>query len=246
MATWDSIWHRVQQHQWKYRPRTRNIDAVLWHATRGNQMYPGNIEYRAAVNWFTSPNNKITFQGGDYAGISNYLIGPGIITEVVPPEYCPAWSSWPSDEHAVSVEVTQSNYGQPIEPETIDACVEFAIWAENRWGIPRVEAGIIYDDKSWVGHGGHANTRQGANSGKTDPDSKFWVPFWEKLNKGEDEMDEARVRQIVQDELSKLSQQAGFGTGDLALALRTIWERIKKAGIGAKQIGDAFDPFKMP
>lgn len=245
-ALWTSIWEHVSPHRWKYRQRTRQPDAILWHATRGGQWYNGKTEYSAAINWFKSPNNRISYPGGDYAGISHYLIGPGVICEVVAPDnYIPAWSSYPSDEHAISVEIAQSNKGQEIEKETIEACKEFTLWAEQRWNIPHVFTGQIVDDRNWKGHSGHALTIQGKMSGKSDPDQVFWDAFLVWLA-GEQDMDEQTVRRIVQEELKKLSLESGFGTDNLSLALSTIWNRIKKAGVGAKEIADAFDPFRMP
>lgn len=184
-----SIWEDVRKHEWKYRSRTRPITGIIWHATRGSQYYDGLTEMRAAINWFKSPNNRIEYAGGDYAGISNYLVGPGTIVEVVPPDYCPAWSSYPADLVCISVEVCQSNYYQPIEPQTIDACIALAERLESQYGISRERVFPVRDgmpDDAVFGHVGHADTRQGYAQGKTDPDDKFWEPFMKK--RGEDEM----------------------------------------------------------
>jgi len=186
-----SIWPTVRQHQWKWERRSsgQRITGILWHATRGGQWYEGRIEMQAAINWFSSPNNS--FNGGQYAGISNYIVGPGTIVEVVPEDCVPRWSSWPSDLHAISIEVAQSNLGQVIEKETIDACVELALELEEKYDIPRQRV-FPRSDWDWTGHAGHADTVQGKAQGKTDPDDRFWGPFWAALNSGGDAVADAK------------------------------------------------------
>lgn len=180
----ESIWPQVKPHEWKWRVRTRHIDGILWHATRGGQWYDGNTELNAYLNWCRSPNNRVAYPGGDYAGIASYGIGPGRIVECVPDGYLPAWSSHPSDEHVISVEVAQSNNGQPIEPETIAACVAFAREMSQRYGFPLTR---VYpsNDWTWSGMAGHEDTVQGRAQGKTDPGAEFWVPFLAALNQEE-------------------------------------------------------------
>lgn len=168
-----TLWPAVQAHAWKYSTYPREVDALLWHATRGGQSYPGTVEFGAAVNWFKSPNNR-TAQG--YAGISNVLIGPDHICEVVPMAYMPRFSSHPSDEHAISLEVCQSNHGQPIESATIANCVRFARWAHAEYGVP-LERVWPQSDGVWSGMAGHEDTRQGVAQGKSDPGAAFWEPF---------------------------------------------------------------------
>jgi len=176
-----SIWGQIQGHTWKWRYRTRAINGIIWHATRGGQNYPGRVETQATINWFISPNNKVVSNGTTYAGMSNYIVGPNIIVEAVPPEYMPAFSSWPSDEHAISIEVAQSNLGQPIEKETIDACLVLAEELTARYNIPKIRNVYISNDWTWTGHAGHAQTVQGRYQGKTDPDNQFWDQFWPRF-----------------------------------------------------------------
>lgn len=179
-----SIWDRVRKHPWKYRARTRSVNAILWHTTRGNQGYTGSIEFSASINWFLSQGNM---QGGNlslgiapYAGISHVAIGPEHICEVVNIDTnIPAWSSWPSDEHAISVEVAQSNLGQLIEIETIRNCQRFAAWCHDKYGISLARAMPVLDDWSWTGQTGHENTVQGRAQGKSDPGIAFWTPYME-------------------------------------------------------------------
>ncbi len=192
----ESIWPQVKPHEWKWRVRTRHIDGILWHATRGGQWYDGNTELNAYLNWCRSPNNRVAYPGGDYAGIASYGIGPGRIVECVPDGYLPAWSSHPSDEHVISVEVAQSNNGQPIEPETIAACVAFAREMSQRYGFPLTR---VYpsNDWTWSGMAGHEDTVQGRAQGKTDPGAAFWEPFMAAL--GGDEMtpeERARLERV--------------------------------------------------
>ena len=186
-----SIWEQVQQHSWKYRQRSAPIDALLWHCTRGGQNYDGYLETQAAINWFTSPANKIQDpRYPDYAGISNVLIGPDSIVEVVPLHLASAWSSHPSDEHAISIEVAQSNLNQPIEQATIENCIRFSAWAGLTYSIP---TGRVYpvDDWHWTGEAGHEDTQQGRSQGKSDPGSLFW-----ELYLG-DNMADSRVDDII-------------------------------------------------
>lgn len=217
MVTRESIWPAVQPHGWKWRPRGGRIDGILWHSTRGGQWYDGNTEMNAYLNWCRSPNNRITFTGGDYAGIASYGIGPGRIVECVPPEFIPAWSSHPSDLHVISVEVAQSNLGQAIEPETIAACVEFAREMSERYGFP-LERVYPADDRYWTGMAGHEDTQQGRASGKTDPGQAFWEPFMAALTGGASMTPEERM------ELDniKLALCAGAEEGDLSRLERVI------------------------
>lgn len=174
----DDVWPSVQLHPWKYRLRNAQIDGIIWHATRGGQWYDGHTELRAFKNWVLSPNNRIA----DYAGIAHYGIGPGTCLRVVDEtRYAAAWSSWPSDLHAVSVEVAQSNRNQPIEAETIERCVQFALDASATYNIPLIRAAAPANDNAWYGMIGHAETVQGRSSGKTDPDDMFWNPFMKRL-----------------------------------------------------------------
>ena len=183
----ESVWGTVQGHPWKYRPRTQSINAIVWHCTRGGQMYDGATEIQAYVNWVKSPNNRIVQPPYDpFAGIASYGIGMDRVIECVPPDRMPAFSSHPSDEHAISVEVAQSNNGQPIEPETIASCVRFAREAAAMWNIP-LQRVFPKNDVNWSGMAGHEDLVQGKASGKTDPGDAFWVPFLAALNE-EDEM----------------------------------------------------------
>src|SRR5690606_38178062 len=104
----DSVWPWVQPHQWKHMARTAPITGILWHCTRGGQWYDGDIELGAYLNWCKSPNNRVAYAGGDYAGIASVGIGPGRIVECVPDDRIPRYSSWPSDRTKLSVEVAQS------------------------------------------------------------------------------------------------------------------------------------------
>ena len=177
----DSIWAQVKPHSWKYRPRTATITGILWHSTRGGQWYDGNTELGAFINWERSPNNRIVHAGyGDYASMASYGIGPNRIVECMPDGYVPAWSSHPSDEHVISVEVAQSNLGQTIEPETIAACVEFAREMSKRYGFPLTRVYPV-NDWTWSGMTGHEDTVQGKASGKSDPGAAFWEPFMAAL-----------------------------------------------------------------
>ncbi|GIV82793.1 MAG: hypothetical protein KatS3mg051_2147 [Anaerolineae bacterium] len=221
MAADESIWDRVRLHPWKYRRREQRIDGVVWHATRGGQMYPGYVELRAAVNWFMSPHNRVSYAGGDYAGISNYVVGPGRIVEVVPPdEYVAAWSTYPSDLHAVSVEVCQSNRGQTIEPETIASCIRLAEWLEQRYGIPRQRVFPHREggDERWTGHAGHADTVQGRAQGKSDPDDRFWSEFSQWLEGDEMKPEERELLLKVATVLFGDSTGRDFTTVEEALA----------------------------
>lgn len=176
-----SIWHsHVMHHEWKYTRRTRPIVGIIWHATRGDQGYPGKKELSAFVNWAISPNNRNTRSGSPAAGISNYGIGPGEIVEVIPDEYEARFSSWPADTIALSVEVAQSNKGQAIEPETIAACVTFAREKAAKYGFP-LERVFPTNDRTWTGMTGHEDTIQGKAQGKSDPGPEFWLPFMAAL-----------------------------------------------------------------
>ena len=171
---WRNLWPAVQEHPWKYDSRARVPNAILWHATRGNQGYDGATEMNAFVNWVLSPNNRTP---SGYAGISNVGIGPQGVVLCVPLDRIPRYSSWPSDDHAISVEVAQSNLGQAIEPATIEHCVRFAEFCRKTYGIPR-ERVFPANDWEWRGETGHEDTVQGRAQGKTDPGAAFWTPYW--------------------------------------------------------------------
>lgn len=176
----DSIWDQVKVHGWKYRPRTRPITGVLIHCTRGGQWYDGATELGAFLNWARSANNRVAYPGGDYAGIANYGTGPNRIVEVVPEDRLAAWSSHPSEEHVVSIEVAQSNLGQPIEPETIAATVHLVRELRDKHGFPLTRVYPV-NDWTWSGMAGHEDTVQGKSSGKSDPGAAFWEPFMAAL-----------------------------------------------------------------
>lgn len=193
----ESVWDTVRQHSWKWRPRTKRITGILWHSTRGNQGYDGNTELNAFCNWVRSPNNRVAGMPSvgiePYAGISSVGIGPGRIVEVVPDFAIPAWSSWQSDERKLSVEVAQSNLGQPIEPETIAACVQYARAMADIYQFPLTRVFPTNDD-TWVGMAGHEDTLQGKASGKSDPGEAFWTPFLAALNEEESMTPEERAK----------------------------------------------------
>jgi hypothetical protein len=177
----DSIWAQVKPDDWKWKPRTRRITGVLIHTTRGGQWYDGNTELGAYINWCRSDNNFVPFPGGNYAGIANYGTGPNRIVECVPArDYMATWSSWPSDETKVSIEVAQSNLGQPIETETIAATVHLVreLQAEHKFPLTRV---YPVNDWTWSGMAGHEDTVQGKAQGKSDPGAAFWEPFMAAL-----------------------------------------------------------------
>lgn len=210
----DSVWPQVQAHTWKHQPRQSPITGILWHSTRGGQWYDGDTELGAYLNWVRSPNNRVAFAGGDYAGIASYGIGPGRIVECVPDNVIPRYSSWPSDATKLSVEVAQSNPGQPIEAETIAECVRFARWASETYGFP-LERVWPTNDNNWVGMAGHEDTVQGRASGKSDPGAAFWEPFMEALKGGDDmtpeEREEHKALVAIMGGREKLLQNAELG-----------------------------------
>lgn len=214
----DSIWPQVQPHEWKWRlRRPGRITGILWHTTRGGQWYDGNTELGAYINWCRSPNNRVSHTGGDYARIASYGIGPGRIVECVPDDYVPAWSSYPSDLHVLSVEVAQSNPGQFIERETIEACVVFAREKARQYGFPLTRV-FPSDDGEWTGMAGHEDTVQGRAQGKTDPGPEFWAPFLAALA-GEEPM--TPEERIEFDNL-KLALFAGSEEGEKSRLERVI------------------------
>lgn len=190
----DSIWSQVKPHTWKYRPRTQPITGVLLHCTRGGQWYDGSTELGAFINWERSPNNlanQTLFP--PYGGMASYGTGPNRIVEVMPDGYVPAWSSHPSDEHAVSIEVAQSNLGQPIEPETIATTVHLVRELHDRHGFPLTRVYPV-NDWTWSGMAGHEDTVQGKAQGKSDPGAAFWEPFMAALEGDEPMTPEERAR----------------------------------------------------
>jgi len=127
--------------------------------------------------------------------MSHVVIGPTRIIEAIPiDDYIPAWSSWPSDLHAISVEVAQSNNGQAIEPETIANCVRFAQWAADTYRVP-LDRVYPSTDTQWAGMAGHEDTKQGIAQGKSDPGDEFWIPFLAAL--GGNEMADPRLDAVV-------------------------------------------------
>lgn len=204
----ESIWQAVSGHTWKYRARSRPVNGIIWHTTRGGQNYDGDTEIGAALNWFRSPNNRVHQPPfDDYAGISHTAIGPSAIVEVVQIDgYIPAWSSHPSDEHAISVEVAQSNLGQPIEPATIANCRKFAEWASVHYGFPLGRTPSTGSDLTWIGEMGHEDTVQGKAQGKSDPGVAFWTPYMEDDMTPEQLATLARVSAMADDHEYRLQR----------------------------------------
>lgn len=223
----DSIWDQVKGHAWKWRFRTQPITGVLIHCTRGGQWYDGATELGAFLNWARSANNRIPYVGGDYAGIANYGTGPNRIVEVVPDEVVPAWSSHPSDEHVVSIEVAQSNLGQAIEPETIAATVHLVreLQAEHKFPLTRV---YPVNDWEWSGMAGHEDTVQGKAQGKSDPGAAFWEPFMAAL-----EGDAMTPEERVELDNLKIAIFAGSEEGDIDRLTRVIKANYRMDEIAA-------------
>jgi hypothetical protein len=219
-----SIWDSVKQHNWKFRPRAVAPNALLWHATRGGQHYDGRTEQQASINWFVSPNNIVHDpRFAPYAGISHVLIGPGDIVEVVPiGDFIPAFSSHPSDEHAISIEVAQSNLGQPIEPETIANCQRFAAWASAKYGFTLGRVYPTVSDWQWTGEAGHEDTFQGKEQGKTDPGATFWEAYLE------DDMTPDEVAAIAAGQFLPLLAQA-IGADVSTFSDQATVDRIREA-----------------
>ena len=245
----ESVWASVKPHTWKYRPRVKPINGILWHSTRGNQGYDGNTELNAFCNWMRSPNNYSAGMPSvgiaPYAGISTVGIGPGRIVQVVPDFMIPAWSSWQSDERKLSVEVAQSNLGQPIEPETIAECVRYAKAMAALYDFPLTRVFPTNDD-TWVGMAGHEDTLQGKASGKSDPGDAFWTPFLAALNE-EDSLSAEDIARI--DRLERLLAANGiakdlgkpeeltFGEDALVYAAERGWSAF--LGLGLNQAATA-------
>ena len=209
----DSVWPWVQPHAWKHMQRSAPITGILWHCTRGGQWYDGDTELGAYLNWVRSPNNRVPYAGGDYAGIASFGIGPGRIVECVPDDRIPRYSSWPSDRTKLSVEVAQSNPGQPIEAETIAECVRFARWASETYEFPLTRVFPANDD-NWIGMTGHEDTVQGKASGKSDPGPEFWVPFMaalEEVSMTPEEREEHRALVAIMGGRVKLLDNAARG-----------------------------------
>lgn len=234
----ESVWASVKPHTWKYRPRVKPINGILWHSTRGNQGYDGNTELNAFCNWMRSPSN---YQAGmpsvgiaPYAGISTVGIGPGRIVEVVPDYLIPAWSSWQSDERKLSVEVAQSNLGQPIEVETIAECVRYAKAMAALYDFPLTRVFPTNDD-TWVGMAGHEDTLQGKSSGKSDPGEAFWTPFLAALNE-EDEMTPEEKEMLY--ELTRA--MTGFGETPDAMKVLKGWNYTKSGDFSYNSMIDGY------
>lgn len=224
----ESIWAQVKPHTWKYRPRTATITGILWHSTRGGQWYDGNTELGAFINWERSPDNKARQNlFPDYGGMASYGIGPNRIVEVMPDGYIPAWSSHPSDEHVISVEIAQSNLGQTIEPETIATCVVFAKEMSQRYGFPLTRVYPV-NDWTWSGMAGHEDTVQGKAQGKSDPGAAFWEPFMAAL-----EGDAMTPEERVELDNLKIAIFAGSEEGDLDRLTRVIKANYRMDEIAA-------------
>lgn len=224
----ESIWAQVKPHAWKWRPRTQPITGILWHSTRGGQWYDGNTELGAFINWERSPNNKANQNlFPDYGGMASYGIGPNRIVEVMPDGYIPAWSSHPSDEHVISVEIAQSNLGQTIEPETIATCVVFAKEMAERYGFPLTRVYPV-NDWTWSGMAGHEDTVQGKAQGKSDPGAAFWEPFMAAL-----EGDAMTPEERVEFDNLKIAIFAGSEEGDIDRLTRVIKANYRMDEIAA-------------
>lgn len=172
----DDITATVLSHPWKVGSRSRPVNAIIWHFTGSGQQYGAEKEYQATLNWFRSPNNR-TADG--YAGISNLVVGPGKVCLAVPLDRMPRFSSWASDEHAISVEVAHSYRGQPWDMEVIRTCQRVGAALRAMYGIPqkRVIPADLTSDLTWDGEAGHEDTWQGRVQGKTDPGAEFWALY---------------------------------------------------------------------
>lgn len=183
----ESIWDTVSRDGFRWRSRSQPVNALLWHITgSGHADNPSHTEYIGTKNWFTNPNNHVRDpRYPDYAGMAHVLIGPAGICEVVRiADAIPAFSSYPSDEHALSIEVALSVVGAVLTDPDADRvmanCKLFADWACPTYGIERGRRRPYIEglsDQDWWGEAGHYDTTQGRASGHIDPGEPWWAAY---------------------------------------------------------------------
>ena len=178
----DDISSIVVSQPWKHGPRSRPINAIVWHFTGSGIDYDADTEYGATLNWFRSPNNVVHDGNQKYAGMSNLVVGAGKVCLAVPLAVMPKYSSWASDEHAISIEVAHSFEGQAWNPQVIETCVAVGAALREAYNIPHIRVrprDEAPDDWRWAGEAGHQDTWQGREAGKADPGEEFWALYME-------------------------------------------------------------------
>ena len=200
----ESVWPGVRRDEFRWRPRGQRIDALLWHITgSGHPENPARTEYLGTKRWFTHTDNRVRDpQYPDYAGMAHLLAGPDGVCLVVDPEVAiPAFSSHPSDEHVLSVEVALPTVtalaGEVDAAPLIANCVTVARWAQDTYGIdisrrerPYLDA---ISDWQWTGMAGHYDTKQGRASGHVDPGEQFWAALLAALEEEEAMTDDEKT-----------------------------------------------------
>lgn len=179
-----SIWDRVQRHPWKYRKREYKPRMILLHATRGAQRYNSVQEFEAMLNWQISPDNIIRGDGETYASMANVCIGGGgLLMEIVPDGFYPAYSAGHMDPIAKSYEICQSNDGMPYDLRDIDRLVEEVAEDCVQFGIPPRELIFVSgDNREAPGIARHDRSANGKKYGKSDPGSMFpSLTFYERV-----------------------------------------------------------------
>lgn len=191
----ESIWGSVRAHSWKYRTRTTPPRSILLHITGSGTANDTAQEYRGTKNWFISPNNVVNDpRYPPYGGVSHLLAGLDgaggyALCEVVPVDgYIPAFSSYPSDEHAVSIEVALARTTSLILPELVRGVAGTLRLLAGQMGTPLVRVRPAAEgvaDLDWTGLAGHADTWQGRASTHVDPGEPFWAALMAELQEAE-------------------------------------------------------------
>lgn len=254
-----SIWGGVSAHGWKYAQRPREVDGIICHFTGSGQPYAADMEYRATINWFLSPNNRVTQDGVTFAGMSSYVVGPRNITEVLPDEWMPRFSSQASDTHAISIEFARAGLHMPWDPDVIANGAKLIRWIAAKRPIELRRVVGHASDYTWTGLIGHQDTYQGRAQGKSDPGEDFWPLMLAALQTEEDGMTKEEIEALVNERIDKAlahqfplllkaaftggftSDEAKAAIAETKAALVDIPSAggVLPAGLSAERIGEA-------
>lgn len=212
------------------------------HCTRGGAR-DYDTEYRGAINWSRSPTNRhVTAWGEVWGSAFTYVVNGSKVARILPDDVMPTYSAgyggagtWPVDFCAVSIEVCQMRRDSPIPIETRQTVAELAAEKCREWAIP-VRRLAIPDQTVWPppsGFVGHEDTANGRILGKDDPGPRWvWNEFlWEVRHKlvqqEEDDMEEAAIRQLVQDTMVAHENQVHPDERATVAQLRSILETVQ-------------------
>ena len=186
----------------------RRPKIVVMHATRSGQVgFTDAQELGSTLNWFTNPNGAS----------ANWVLSELERVRVVTDDLI-AWHSAYLNGRSWGIELTQPTIDRPFTDGHYD---NLALVGQRyvRLGVAPVWLNYWDGDLEASGFVAHQDTKQGRESGKTDPGPKFdSARFIAGL---EDDMDQAEVERIVRG--MRFRARAKDGTGYEAVADLERW-----------------------